>query len=114
MATHTFFLHLVMVGLTSASIEATPIPLPRQQAGIDLALEPGEEFVLGPGESQEFSVHIRSEGEPQFVGDEHYIDVLPYADGQALLVDGIQSGVRYVLQKIKVYLPLVVRGSSVP
>ena len=110
----SFFFHLVMVGLSRASIEATPIPLPRQDAGTGLALEPGEEFVLGPGDSQEFFVRITSDGGTQFVGDEHYVDVLPYADGQALLVDGIQSGVRYVLEKIKVYLPLVVRGSSVP
>jgi hypothetical protein len=110
----SFFFHLVLVGLTAASVEATPIPLPRQDAGTGLALEPGDEFELGPGESQEFFVRITSDGDPQLVGDEHYIDVLPYADGQALLVDGIQSGVRYILEKPKIYLPLVVRSSSVP
>jgi hypothetical protein len=110
----SFFFHVGVVGLTGASVEATPITLPRQNAGADLALEPGEEFVLDPGESQEFFVRITADGEPQFVGDEHYVDVLPYAEGQALLVDGIQSGVRYVLEEPRVYLPLVVRGSSVP
>jgi hypothetical protein len=110
----SFFFNLVVVGLAGASVEATPITPPRQSAGADLTLEPEEEFVLGPGESQEFFVRITPDGEPQFVGDEHYIDVLPYGDGQALLVDGIQSGVRYVLEKFKIYLPLVVRSSSVP
>ena len=110
----SFFFYLVMVGLSRATVEATPIPLPRQQAGSEMTLEPGEEFMLDPGESQEFFVRITSEGDTQLFGDEHYIDVLPYADGQALLVDGVQSGVRYVLGKIKVYLPLVVRGSSGP
>jgi hypothetical protein len=110
----SFFFQVVTVGLSGASVEATPIPLPMQSAGAGLALEPGDEFELGPGESQEFFVRITSDGDPQLVGDGHYVDVLPYANGQALLVDGIRSGVRYVLAKPQIYLPLVVRSSSAP
>ncbi|HSJ58846.1 MAG TPA: hypothetical protein VLC95_16795 [Anaerolineae bacterium] len=91
-----------------------PIPLPLEDRAESVALQPGEELLLGPGESREFFVRITPSGEPQLVGDMHSLDVLPYGNGQALLVDGLQSGVRYLLEPLRIYLPLVVRASSAP
>jgi hypothetical protein len=82
-------------------------------------LPPGEEMLMQPGEVRSFFLRLLSQGNsllaaqpapPQMVGDQHYIDVLPYGNGQALLVDGIQSGVRYVLETPTLFLPLVVRN----
>jgi hypothetical protein len=107
-----FFFNVVPVGLSGLSVEMvigdTGTPLP-----------PGEEVLLQPGEVRSFHLRLRRMGSsllatqpapPQMVGDQHYIDVLPYGNGQPLLVDGIQSGVRYVLVNPRLFLPLVVRN----
>jgi hypothetical protein len=110
-----FFFDLRLVGAAGMQVAVMPLSLPRGDAAADVpgtALAPAEEVVLGPGETREFFVRITSEGTPGLVGDEHYLDVLPYGNGQALMVDGIQSGVRYVLEEPKAYLPIVVRDST--
>jgi uncharacterized repeat protein (TIGR01451 family) len=78
---------------------------------------PGAEVELGALETRRFFLRLFSPvattpgaaPPPQFPGDEQYIDVLPYLEGQLLMVDGIASGVRYMIRPLQVYLPVVLR-----
>ncbi|MDD3826440.1 MAG: hypothetical protein PHY79_10735 [Anaerolineae bacterium] len=106
------FFDVVLVGLSGVGVEVV-------NAETGNPLPPGEEVLLGPGELKPFFLRLRRESgallaaqpepEPRMVGDQHYIDVLPYSAGQPLRVDGVHSGVRYLLETPKAYLPLVMR-----
>jgi len=98
-----FFFDLVPVGLAGMDFQVLPL-----EAGDVLALQ--DEWVLEPGEEQAFFVRIESTDAADLVGDHNYLDVLPYANGQALLVDGLQSGMRYLFEPWKLYLPIVVKA----
>lgn len=97
-----FFFNLIPVGLQGMKftvMEAAPVR----------AMQAAEEFLLEPGETREFFVRVELQGEPDLTGDVHYLDVLPYGNGQAVLINGIQSGIRYYFGMPKVYLPVVTR-----
>jgi hypothetical protein len=81
---------------------------------MELAPDPGmaisEEVWLEPGETRQFFVRVHRQREPVLIVDEHYLDVLPYGNGQAVQINGIQSGIRYVFEIPKLYLPVVTRN----
>ena len=107
-----FFLDVALVGLSDVGYEVinaeTGVPLP-----------PGTEVLLPPGALRPYFLRLSrqtspllaaQQAQPKMVGDQHYIDVLPYGNGQPLRVDGVHSGVRYLLATPKVYLPQVMRN----
>lgn len=98
-----FFFDLVPVGLAGLHFQVL-------SGATNGALAVENEWVLEPGEEREFFVRIESTGAPGLVGDQNHLDVLPYANGQLLLVDGIPSGVRYLFEPWKRYLPVVVKA----
>lgn len=102
-----YFFHVRPVGLVGMLIEM----IDAQTGGV---VPPTEEIVLDPGETHAFFLRIMADGkvaQPDWAGDEQYIDVLPYGNGQMILVDGIVSGVRYVLEPLRIYLPLVAKNN---
>jgi hypothetical protein len=99
-----FFFNLVPQGVAGMHFQVMEVTT-RQ------ALAPDAEVVLGPGETREFFVRITPAGQPSLVGDQHSLDVLPYQNGQALLLDGVRSGVRYLFQPWALYLPTVLRAA---
>jgi hypothetical protein len=75
---------------------------------------PGGEVKLGGNETRAFFLRLMSPAgraaPPELAGDDQYIDVLPYGEGQLLLVDGLVSGVRYVIGPMQIYLPVMLRN----
>jgi len=107
-----FFFDVVLVGLSGVSFEMV-------NADTGDPVPPGEEVLLPPGAIRPYFLRLRRDtipllaaqpDLPKMVGDQHYIDVLPYGNGQPLRVDGVHSGVRYLLATPKIYLPLVMRN----
>ena len=98
-----FFFDLIPVGLAGLHFQVL-------SGATNGALAVQDEWVLEPGQEQEFFVRVESTGAPGLVGDQNFLDVLPYANGQVLLMDGIPSGVRYLFEPWKRYLPIVVKA----
>lgn len=97
------FFHLLPVGLVGLDFQV----MGATQNG---AFATQNEWMLGPEEIKEFFVRVESTGDAGLVGDQNYLDVLPYANGQALLVEGIQSGMRYMVEPWRLYLPVVLKA----
>jgi len=80
----------------------------------------GTEVHFGAGESQSFFLQVRQaaltnspsavNANPSLLtGSESFVDVMPYSNGQPLMVDGNRSAVRFVFETPTIYLPVVVR-----
>ncbi|MBN1660088.1 MAG: hypothetical protein JXA93_16930 [Anaerolineae bacterium] len=102
-----FFFHLVPVGLAGMHFQV-------MEVATRSLVEPADEVWLAGGEAREFFVRIEAAGDPGLIGAETHLDVLPYGNGQPVTLDGVQSGVRYLLELLRIYLPLVVRNISTP
>ncbi|HEX7568807.1 MAG TPA: hypothetical protein VF355_09620, partial [Anaerolineaceae bacterium] len=80
----------------------------------------GTEVQFGAGESQSFFLQVRESpmtasplavnANPSLLtGSESFVDVMPYSNGQPLMVDGNRSAVRFVFETPTIYLPVIVR-----
>lgn len=79
----------------------------------------GSEIPFAAGESQTFFLQVRQAAAvtssarpsvatpPPLAGSDSYVDVIPYDNGQPLMVDGNQSAVRFSFETPTVYLPIV-------
>ncbi len=80
---------------------------------------PGTEIPFGAGESQSFFLQVRqaaaaasshaanAAAPSPLTGSVSYVDVIPYVNGQPLMVDGNQSAVRFAFETPVVYLPII-------
>jgi hypothetical protein len=75
---------------------------------------------FGGGETQSFFLQVRQAALPQapsavnatpspLTGSESYVDVIPYVNGQPLMVDGNQSALRFAFETPALYLPAISR-----
>jgi hypothetical protein len=97
-----FFINLIPVGLQGMDFTVLEVSTRQPLAAAD-------EIWLEPGETQQFFVRVQMPGAPLLTGDEHYLDVLPYGNGQAVQINGIQSGIRYYFEAPRLYLPVILR-----
>jgi hypothetical protein len=77
---------------------------------------PGTEIPFGVGEVQSFFLQVREAAlgmaptaAAPFSGSESYVDVIPYSNGQPLMVDGNESAVRFAFDTPLLYLPVIKR-----
>ncbi len=81
---------------------------------------PGMEIYFGAGETQSFFLQVRqaaltnppsavNANPSPLTGSEFYVDVIPYANGQLILVDGNQSALRFAFETPTIYLPTISR-----
>jgi hypothetical protein len=78
---------------------------------------PGTQVMFGAGETQSFFLQIRqaalTTNSPLAVnasltaGSESFVDVIPYVNGEPLMVDGNQSAVRFTFEPPLQYIPLI-------
>ena len=85
-----------------------------------IPVPPGTEIPFGAGETQSFFLQVRqaaltsapsavNANPSPLTGSESYVDVIPYANGQPIMVDGNQSALRFVFDTPLIYLPLITR-----
>lgn len=82
-------------------------------------IPPGTEIQFGAGETQSFFLQVRqaaltmspSVANPTspLSGSESYVDVIPYANGQPVIVDGNQSALRFAFDTPLIYMPFITR-----
>jgi hypothetical protein len=81
-------------------------------------IQPGAPIQFGAGESQTFHLQVsqaaatnapsQANANPSpLAGSASYVDVIPYANGQPLMVDGNQSAVRFAMELPIIYVPVV-------
>jgi hypothetical protein len=67
-------------------------------------------FMVRLGQPMGYYGVARPSAEPFMLGDQGVLDVIPYVDGQPIVVDGLQSAVEFEVDApVQQFLPLIAR-----